>query len=95
MSGFCISTGETHISKKGNFCHSKQNENYKNESYLTQYHIKAFQDIKLVSHYLKSVNRENSKCLDFVSVQVKHIVHKGPFFLSYQTECKTESYLTH
>ena len=36
MSGFCIITGDTHISKRAFFfSHSKQNENYQNESYLT------------------------------------------------------------
>ena len=31
-------------------------------------------------HYSKSVNHENSKCLDFASVQVKPILQKGHFF---------------
>ena len=73
-----------HIVQKRPFCsHSKQNE--KNESYLTKWHTKGFQNIKLVSLHLKSVNRENSKCLHFASVQMKHIVQKGHFF-SFQTE---------
>ena len=42
----------------------------KNESYLTQWHARGFQNIKLVFHYSKSVSRENSKCLHFPSVQV-------------------------
>ena len=57
----------------------------KNESYLTQWHTKCFQNIKLVLHYSKSVSRENSKCLHFASVQMKHIVQDRPFFSS-QTE---------
>ena len=69
-----------HIVQKRPFCsHSKQNE--KIESYLTQWHTKGFQNIKLVSLHSKSVNRENSKCLHFPSVQMKHIVQKRPFFL--------------
>ena len=65
------------------------------DTYLTQRHIKGFQNIKLVSIYSNSVNRENSKCLHFVSVQMKNIVQHRPFFLSFQTERKNESYLTH
>ena len=52
------------------FSHSKQN--VKIDSYLTQWHTKGFLNIKLVSHYLKSVTCENSKCLEFASVQMKH-----------------------
>ena len=52
----------------------------KNESYLTQWHTRGFQNIKLVFHYLKSVSRENSKCLHFPSVQMKHIVQYRPLF---------------
>ena len=91
MSSFCISTDETHSSKRP-FFHSKQNE--KNESYLTQCYTKGLINIKLVSLYSKSVSCENSKCLHFASVQMKHIVQKGPFSShSKQTE-KYESYLT-
>ena len=57
-----------------------------NESYLTQWHTKVFQNIKLASLYPKSVSHENSKWVDFVSVQVKHIVQNLSFFLSFQTE---------
>ena len=35
----------------------------------------------LVFYYSKSVSCTNSKCLDFASVQVKHIVKKCHFFL--------------
>ena len=52
---------------------------WKNESYLTQWHTKYFPNITLVSVYSKSVRHENSKCLHFVSVQVKHIVQKRQF----------------
>ena len=74
MSSFCVSTDEAHSSKKDIFSLSKQNE--KNELYLTQWHTKGFQNIKLVSLYSKSVSRENSKCLHLASVQVKHMVQK-------------------
>ena len=57
-----------------------------NESYLTQWHTKGFQNIKLVSLYSESVSRQNSKCLHFASAQMKHIVQKRPFLLSFQTE---------
>ena len=53
----------------------------KNESYLTQWHTRGFQNIKLVFHYSKSVSHENSKCLHFPSVQMKHIVQTGRLFL--------------
>ena len=56
--------------------------------------IHNWQNIKLVSIYSKSVNHENSKCLHFASVQMKKIVQNRPFFLSFQTECENESYLT-
>ena len=62
------------FSKKAIFSHSKQNE--KNKLYVTQWHTKGFQNIKLVSLYSKSVSRENSKCLHLASVQVKQIVQK-------------------
>ena len=82
-----------HIVQKRPFCsHSKQNE--KNESYLTQWHPKGFQNIKLVSLHSKSVNRENSKCLHFPSVQMKHIVQKRPFCSHSKQNEKNESYLT-
>ena len=43
--------------------------------------------MKLVSYYSKlSVKHENSTCLDFVPVQVKHIVQNSHF------ENKNESY---
>ena len=66
----------------------------KKESYLTQWHTKGFQNIRLVSLYSKSVSHKNPKCLHFASVQLKYIVQKRPFFLSFQTEWKNESYLT-
>ena len=80
------------VQKRPFFSHSKQNE--KNESYLTQWHSKGFQNIKLVSVYSKSVKRENSKCLNFASVQMKHIVQKRPFFSHSKQNEKNESYLT-
>ena len=80
------------VQKRPFFSHSKQNE--KNESYLTQWHTKGFQNIKLVSLYSKSVNRENSKCLHFASVQMQHIVQKRPFFSHSKQNEKNESYLT-
>ena len=78
MSSFCVSTDETHSSKQAIFF-SFQTE-WQNESYLTQWHTKGFQNIKLVSLYSKSVSRENSKCLHFASVLMKHIVQNRPFF---------------
>ena len=73
-----------HIVQKTAFCsHSKQNE--KNESYLTQWNIGGFKNIKLVSLHSKSVNLKNSNCLHFAAVQMKHIVQNRPFF-SFQTE---------
>ena len=75
---FVVSTDETHCSKRAIFSHSKQNE--KNESYLTQWHTKGFQNIKLVSLHSKSVSRENCKCLHF-AVQMKHMFKKGIFFI--------------
>ena len=92
MSSFCVSTDETHSSKKAIFSHSKQNE--KNESYLTQWHTKGFQNIELVSLYSKSASCENSKCLHFASVQMKHIVQKRPFSSHSKQDKKNESYLT-
>ena len=47
-----------------------------NDSYSTKWHTKGFQNVKLVSHYSKSVSRKNSECLDFVFVQVTPIVQK-------------------
>ena len=58
----------------------KIRHNGQSESYLTQPHTKVFQNIKLASPYSKSVSRENSRCTDFASVQVKHTVQTGHFF---------------
>ena len=55
-------------------CYTKS----KNDSYSTQWHNRGFQSIKLVSNYSKSVSHKNSKCLDFVLVQLTSIVQKGP-----------------
>ena len=63
------------------------------ESYWTQWHTKGFQNIKLVSLYSESVSHENSKCLHFVSVQVKHSPKQAIFF-SHSKRMKNESYLT-
>ena len=49
-------------------CYTKS----ENDFYSTQWQTKGFQNIKLVFHYSKSVSRKNSKCLDFVLVQVTH-----------------------
>ena len=48
----------------------------KNGSYSTKQRTNGFQNIKLVSHYSESVSHKNSKCLDFVLVQVTPIVKK-------------------
>ena len=92
MSSFCVSTDEAHSSKKAIFFHSKQNE--QNESYLTQCYTKGFQNIKLVSLYTNSLSCENSKCLHFASVQMKHIVQKTAFCSYSKQNEKNESYLT-
>ena len=43
---------------------------------------KGFYNVKLVSYYSKpSVKHENSTCVDFVPVQVKHIVQNRNFSL--------------
>ena len=66
---------------------------WKNKSYLTQWHTESFQNIKLVSIYSKSVSLKNSKCLHFASVQMKQIVQNRPFF-SHSKQSKNESYMT-
>ena len=78
MSSFCVNTGETHSSKQAIFF-SFQTE-WQNESYLTEWHTKDSQNIKSVSLYSKSVSCENSKCLHFASVQVKHSPKQAIFF---------------
>ena len=55
-----------------------------NESYLTKWYTLGFRNIRLVSIYSKSVSRENSKCVYFVSVQMKNIVQNRPFFSHYK-----------
>ena len=65
-----------------------------NDSYSTQWHTKAFQSVKLVSLYSNSVSRKNSKCLDFVLVQVTGIVQKDTISLSCHTKSKNDSYST-
>ena len=57
-----------------------------NESCLTQQHTKVFQNIKLASLYSKSVSRDNSKRVDFASVQVKHTVQKQVIFSSHSNQ---------
>ena len=91
MSSFSLSTDETHSSKQAIFFSFQID--WKNESYLTQWHTEGFQNIKLVSLYSKSVSCQNSICLHFVTVQIKHVVQNKPLFISFQTNCKNE-YLT-
>ena len=62
----------------------------KNDSCSTKWHTKGFENIKLVSHYSKSVSHKNSKCLDFVLVQVTHIVKKSKVSSCY-TRSKNDS----
>ena len=57
------------VQKRAFFSHTKQNVNM---SHLTQWYTKDFLNIKLVSHGSKPVSCENSKCLDFATVRVKH-----------------------
>ena len=66
-----------------------------NDSYSTKWHTKGVQNIKLVSHYSKSESRKNSKCFDFVLVQVTPIVQKrhGFSFMLHKTK-KNDSYST-
>ena len=66
----------------------------KNDSYSTKSHTKGFQNIKLVSHYSKSVNRKNSRCLDFVLVLVTPTVQKGTISPSCYTKATNGSYST-
>ena len=47
-----------------------------------------------IFHYSKSMSHENSKCLYFASVQIKHLVQKRPFFSHSKQNEKSESYLT-
>ena len=100
MSSFSVSTDETHSSKQAMkipnfliqvkhivqnrpyFSHSKQNE--QNESYLTQWHTRGFQNVKLVSKYSKSVSSENSKSFS-VNTGETHSSKQAIFF-SFQTE---------
>ena len=73
---FCVSTDEKHSSKHAIFFLTP-NRIKKNESYLTLWHTKVFQNIKLVSPYSKSLSHENSRCLHCASVQIKHMVKKA------------------
>ena len=57
-------------------CYTKS----KNDSYSAQWFTMDFQNIKLVSHYSKSVSREKSKCLDFVLIQVTRTGQKAQSF---------------
>ena len=66
----------------------------KNDSYSTKWHTKDFQNIKLVSHYSKSVSCKNSNCLDFVLVLVTPIVQKGKISPSCYTRSNNDSYST-
>ena len=65
-----------------------------NHSYSTQWHTKSFQNIKLVSHYSKSVSCKNSKCLDFALVQLTHLAQKSTISPSCYTKSKYDSYST-
>ena len=83
----------TGIVKKGTISLSYYTKS-KNDSYSTIWHTKGFRNIKSVFHSSKSVNRENSKCLDFVLVQVTGIVKKYTISLSGYTKSKSNSYST-
>ena len=80
-------------SKKGTIspsCSTKSN----NDSYSTQCHTKGFQDIKLFSHHSKSVSRQNSKCLDFMLVQLTRIVQEKHNVSLILHKIKNDSYST-
>ena len=66
------------VKKRQNF--SPMLHKIKNDSYSTKWRTKGFQNIQLVSHYSMSVSRKNSKCLDFVLVQVTLMVQKRQNF---------------
>ena len=91
MSSLCVSSDEKHSSKQAIF--SLIRNRMKNESYLTQWHTEYFPNITLVSLYSKPVRHENSRCLHFVSVQVKHIVQNRQFYSLTQKKMKNESFL--
>ena len=80
------------VQKRHNF--SFMPHKIKNDSYSTKWNTKSFQNILLVSHYSKSVSRKNSKCLDFVLVQVTPIVKKGRISLPCCTKSKNDCYST-
>ena len=82
------------ISFSGSLLGEKITHYCQHDSYSTKWHTKGFQNIKLVSHYSKSVSCKNSKCLDFVLVQVTPIVQKGTISLSCYTRSKNDSYST-
>ena len=71
-------------------CYTKS----KTDSYSTQWLTKGFENIKLISYYSKSMSRKNSTCLDFVLVQVTHIVQKSTISASWYTGSKNDSYST-
>ena len=75
--------------------HKKITNYGQNDSYSTQCHTKGFQNIKLVSHYSKSVSRKNSKCLDFVLVQVTHVVKRKTQSLLHATQNQKMTSIQH
>ena len=74
-----VSVQVKHIVQNRQFS-SLTRKKMKNDSFLIQWDTKSFQNIKLVCIYSKSVSRENSKCLHFLSMEIKNIVHNRPSF---------------
>ena len=80
-------------SKKGTISPSSYTKS-NNDSYSTQWHTKGFQNIKIVSHYSKSVSHKNSKRLDFVLLQVKRMVKNRTISPSCYTKSENDFYST-
>ena len=81
---FYVKSKQVNLSLRQHFiaiCKYLVYDNFDCPFFVAKYHPAEYS-----FEYSKSVSHENSKCVDFVSAQVKHTVQDWPFFLSFQTE---------
>ena len=92
MSSFCVSTDETHSSEQGIFFSCQTD--WKNKSYLTEWHTKGFWNFKLVYFYLKSVSHKKPKCLHFC-VGTSEVHSSKCHFFSHSKQNEKMSHIWH
>ena len=90
--GFPMLSVPGHYSKAQSLLHSTNSKRMTTTQHSGIPWYNTFENIKLVPNYSKSLSRKNSKCLDFVFVQVTHIAKKGRISPSCYMKSKDDSH---